>query len=254
MERRPVTVAIAVGVVIGFAEAAPLFQLPLFFKAVLGYGALGATLATLPFIAALVVAGPIAGVLITRFGPRTLVAAGLAAVGLGNLVAALVLGPQVPYVSLILPFVLIGAGFVVGTTVRTAIIFASVSRGLPATAAALNEASVLVGSRIGLVGLTVITTRLALDAYASSLGSIDPGQRDAAVAAFRRSARRHRDAGDRRDRPDARPGRHRPLCIRLHRGASGEPRPDGPAGARRSADRLDRARPARSADHRLGPP
>ncbi len=98
--------------------------------------------------------------------------------------AAIVLGPQVAYVSLILPFVLIGAGFVVATTVRTAIIFASVSRGLPATAAALNEASVLVGSRIGLVGLTVITTRLALDAYANSLGNIDPSQRDAAVAAF----------------------------------------------------------------------
>ncbi len=61
IDRRPVTVAIVVGVIIGFAEAAPLFQLPLFFRAVLEYGALGATLATAPFIVALVVAGPIAG-------------------------------------------------------------------------------------------------------------------------------------------------------------------------------------------------
>ncbi len=185
IERRPVTVAIVVGVVVGFAEAAPLFQLPLFLDVVLRYGTLVATLATAPFILALIVAGPVAGVLISRFGPRTLIAAGVGAVGVGNLLAALALGPRVPYPTLVLPFVLIGAGFVVATTVRTAIIFASVSRGLPATAAALNEGSVLVGSRIGLVVVTVVTTRLALDAYAGTLGGLDPAARDAAVAAFR---------------------------------------------------------------------
>ena len=39
---------------------------------------------------------------------------------------------------------------------RTAIIFASVPRGLPATAAALNEASLAVGNRIGIVLVTAI--------------------------------------------------------------------------------------------------
>ena len=58
----------------------------------------------------------------------------------------MIAGPGTGYVLFVLPLVLIGAGFVVATTVRTAIIFASVPRGLPATAAALNEAS-LAGAR-----------------------------------------------------------------------------------------------------------
>ncbi|HEX5013314.1 MAG TPA: MFS transporter [Candidatus Limnocylindrales bacterium] len=185
VSRRPVTVAIAVGVVLGLAQAAPLFQLPLFLRAVLGYGVIVATVATAPFIVALVAAGPVAGALISRFRPRDLVAAGLGAVGLGNVLTAVVLGRDTPYFSLVAPLVLIGAGFVVGTTVRTAIIFASVSRGLPATAGALNEASILVGSRIGLAALTALITQRALDLYGGSLGAIDPAGREAAVGAFR---------------------------------------------------------------------
>jgi MFS family permease len=185
VDRRPVTVAIAAGVIVSFAQAAPLFQLPLFFKLVLHYGALGATIATAPFAIALVVAGPVAGALLARFGPRTLMAGGLAVVGLGNILAALVIGDQAPYVALATSLALIGIGFVIATTVRTAVIFASVSRGLPATAAALNEASVLVGGRIGLATLTALITERALETYAGSLGAIDPVQRDTAVAAFR---------------------------------------------------------------------
>jgi MFS family permease len=185
VDRRPVTVAIAVGVVVSFAQAAPLFQLPLFFKLILDYGPLLATLATAPFIAALVIAGPLAGVLLTRFGPRILMAGGLATVGLGNIAAAAVIGQQVVYLAMAVSLALIGLGFVVATTVRTAVIFASVSRGLPATAAALNEASVLVGTRIGLATLTALITQRALDTYAASSGIADPGQREAAIANFR---------------------------------------------------------------------
>jgi MFS family permease len=185
VDRRPVTVAVAVGVIVSFAQAAPLFQLPVFFNLVLGYGAFLATIAIAPFVLALIVAGPVAGAVLSRIGPRTLVAAGLAAVGLGNVIAALVIGQEVVYVAIAVPLVLIGAGFVVATTVRTAIIFASVPRGLPASAAAINEASVLVGSRIGFAALTAVITQRALDIYAGSLLGVDSAQRDSAVGAFR---------------------------------------------------------------------
>ena len=184
VERRPVAIAVAVGVIVAFAQAAPLFQLTIFFNLILGYGAVWAAIATAPFILALVAAGPVAGLLLARFKPRTLVAGGLAAVGLGNIVAAALIGQDVWYLAMILPLVLIGAGFVLATTIRTAIIFASVSGSLPATAAALNEASLLVGTRIGLAALTALITQRALDIYAASLGTSDPGQ-TAAVAAFR---------------------------------------------------------------------
>jgi MFS family permease len=185
LDRRPITVAIAVGVVMGFAQAAPLFQLPLFLQIVLRYGALGATIATIPFMLALILAGPVAGVLLRRSRPRTLIAGGVAALGLGNLIAAAVLGSGAELLALILPFVLLGGGFVVGTTIRTAVIFASVDRKLPATAAALNQASLQVGGRIGLVVMTVLVTRIAVDRYGATLAALDPGQRDAAIATFR---------------------------------------------------------------------
>jgi hypothetical protein len=113
------------------------------------------------------------------------VAGGLATLGLGNIVAALLLGRDAAYAGFIVPLALIGLGFVIGTTVRTAIIFASVSRAMPGTAAALNEASILVGSRIGLAALTALITQRALDAFAGSLGPVDAATRDEAVEAFR---------------------------------------------------------------------
>ena len=51
------------------------------------------------------------------------------------------------------------------TTVRTAIVFASTPRGLSASAAAINEASVGLGSRIGIVAAT---TALAVAALGSA--------------------------------------------------------------------------------------
>ena len=58
-------------------------------------------------------------------------------------------------------------------------------RGLPATAAALNEASVALGSRAALVVVTVLVTTLALDHYAASLAGKTAGEISAAVDAFR---------------------------------------------------------------------
>ena len=101
------------------------------------------------------------------------------------IVIAAILRPGAGYLGFAMSFVLIGAGFVIATTVRTAIIFASLPRGLPATAAALNEASVALGSRAALVVVTVLVTTLALDSYAASLGGRPPGEATAAVEAFR---------------------------------------------------------------------
>ena len=154
VDRRAVSVALFVGFIVGYAQTAPLVQLPIYFQIALGYGPILAVVATIPFMAALVVAGPVAGILIGRFQPRTIVVGGVAAVGAGNILAALVLGPRTPYIGFGVAMLLIGAGFVVATTVRTAIIFASVPRGLPATAAALNEVSVSMGARAALVLIT----------------------------------------------------------------------------------------------------
>jgi len=205
LDRRALGAALAVGVAIGFAQAVPLMLLPVVFEYPLNYGTLFAIFAIAPFAVALLLAGPIAGILLRRFGPRGIMASGTLAVGLANLLLALVLIAIVGFVRgfysdnpataravlgaahyllFIGPLVLIGAGFVLGTTVRTAIVFASTPRGLPASAAAINEASVGLGSRIGIVAAT---TLLATSAVASARQIAElraPADANALVAEF----------------------------------------------------------------------
>ena len=73
----------------------------------------------------------------------------------------------------------------VATTVRTAIIFASVPQGLPATAAALNEASISVGSRIGIVFVTAVVAEVATAAYTECVAALPAADASAAISAFR---------------------------------------------------------------------
>ena len=185
IERRPVTIALFVGLVIAIAQIVPMSQLPLYFGVGMGYGPIFGILALVPLFAALVVAGPVAGFLLARFRPRILITGGVLAIGLGDLLVAALIGPTTTYLAFIVPLILIGGGFVVATTVRTAIIFASVPRGLPATAAALNEASIEVGTRAGIVVVTGILAEVAIAAYTASVAGQPPAQVDALVATFR---------------------------------------------------------------------
>ncbi len=170
---------------IAISQTVPMMQLPLYFHLVLGYGPLLATVALAPLFAALLLAGPVAGILLARYSPRTLVGAGVVAIGAADLLLWAIATPSAGYVLFVIPCVLVGAGFVVATTVRTAIIFASVPRGLPATAAALNEASIAVGSRIGIVLVTAVVAQTAIATYTASVAGLPPAEAQQSIAAFR---------------------------------------------------------------------
>ena len=174
VDRRPVTIALFAGVVIAIAQSVPMVLLPTYFAIVPRYGPLFGLAAVAPLFVGLVLAGPIAGWLLSRLSPRVLVAAGLIVVGAGNLLVSVMAGPGTGYVLFVLPLLFIGIGFVVATTVRTAIIFASVPRGLPATAAALNEASIAVGNRMGIVLVTAIVSLVSMAALDASLNGLAP--------------------------------------------------------------------------------
>jgi MFS family permease len=141
--------ALAAGLVIGFSQAVPMLALPAFFTAVQGIDGFFANFLLAPFVVALLVAGPASGWLLARYSPRVLIIGGVLAIAAGDLAFYAVLAPDTPYLMLIVPFLLVGAGFVVSTAIRTAVIFASTPRRLPATAAALNETSIGVGARLG---------------------------------------------------------------------------------------------------------
>ncbi len=137
-----------------------------------------------PLFAALVLAGPVAGFLLSRYSPRTLVGFGVVAVGLADGLLWLISTPSAGYLAFIVPCLLVGAGFVIATTVRTAIIFASVPRGLPATAAALNESSLAAGNRVGIVMVTAIVAQVALATFTASVASLPANEAQQAIAGF----------------------------------------------------------------------
>jgi len=183
--RRRVAIALVVGVVIAISQTAAMLNLPLYFNLVLGYGPLWAIVALIPLFGALVLAGPVAGFLLERVKPRWLVGGGVIFVGIGNLALAVVSTGSASYLGFVIPCLLIGAGFVVATTVRTAIIFASLPEGLPATAAALNEASIAVGTRIGIVLVTAIVAQVAMSTFSASVAGLPAADATAAIDAFR---------------------------------------------------------------------
>ena len=183
IDLRPVTIALFAGVVVAFAQIAPSLEAPVFFHVVQGWGTLAATVAIAPFVIALLVAGPVAGILLRRYRPRTLVAGGMFILGLGDLAFALV-NPSTPYLYFLVPFVAIGAGFVVATTVRTAIIFASVPRRLPSTAAALNQTSLLVGSQLGVAVVTTLVTLYSTNHLQGQLATSPGADPTATLADF----------------------------------------------------------------------
>ena len=183
--RRRVAVALFVGVTIAVSETAAVLNLPLYFRLVLRYEPLLAAVAIAPLAGALLLAGPVAGMLLKRVPPRWLVGGGVILVGIGNLVLAAVATESASYVAFVLPCLLVGAGFVVATTVRTAIIFASVPDGLPASAAALNESSISLGRRIGIVLVSAVVANVAMTTYATSVAGLPPADATAAITAFR---------------------------------------------------------------------
>ena len=172
-------------VVVAISQTAAMLNLPLYFHLVLGYGPLVATIALAPLFAALVLAGPVAGFLLERVAPRWLVGGGVIAIGLANFVLAAFATPSASYLGFVIPCLLVGTGFAIATTVRTAIIFASVPEGLPATAAALNESSMTVGSRLGIVLVSAVVAQVALAHYSTSVIGLPAADAATAIEAFR---------------------------------------------------------------------
>jgi len=178
LDVRGMGAALVVGVAVGFAQVVPLILLPSMFQYALDYGAFFAMLAIAPFAIALLLAGPVSGILIHRYGPRGMMALGTLMVGGANIGLALILarsGIDSQYAAFVVPLILIGAGFVVSTTVRTAIVFAATPRGLPASAAGINQASVALGSRLGIVAGTAAMATAAV----ASARTIVEGRPDA---------------------------------------------------------------------------
>ena len=87
-----------------------LFLLPQFLQAAQGHGPLGVGLRLLPWTSPLFVFAPLGGSLVNRLGERTLVVAGLLLQAIGMAWIGWIAAPALPFVYLVAPLVIAGAG------------------------------------------------------------------------------------------------------------------------------------------------
>ncbi|WP_171163392.1 MFS transporter [Streptomyces sp. I05A-00742] len=131
----------------------------------LGYGPAATGLAYLPMVAALIGTSPLAtNVLLPRFGPRPVIAAGAALAACG-LVLLAALGLDSAYPTAVLPaLVLAGAGLGTIITATTSLATLGVGAADAGVASAAVNAMQYVGGSVGVALLTTVSTA-ATDSY-----------------------------------------------------------------------------------------
>src|ERR1700733_638256 len=126
-----------------------IFMITQYFQLLRGYDPLGAGLATLPF--AFVTAGfsPLAMLLMRRFGTKLVVAAGLATMSAGFVVAATTAATTPYWGKVVIAMVLMAAGLGLTTGPATDAIMGAVPRGKAGAGAAVNDTTREVGGTLG---------------------------------------------------------------------------------------------------------
>lgn len=108
------SIGFAAGNVAGFALYSSMygvvFFLPQFLQTVQGNDALGVGLRLLPWTATLFVFAPVGGALVNRLGERPLVVGGLLLQAIGFAWIALRASPAMPYIEIVAPLIVAGAG------------------------------------------------------------------------------------------------------------------------------------------------
>jgi EmrB/QacA subfamily drug resistance transporter len=126
-----------------------IFMITQYFQVVRGYNPLGAGIATLPF--AFVTAGfsPLAMLLMRRFGTKLVVAAGLAVMGAGFLVAATTAVNEPYWHTVIISMTLMAAGLGLTTGPATEAIMGALPRGKAGAGSAVNDTTRELGGTLG---------------------------------------------------------------------------------------------------------
>jgi len=142
---------------------AMLFLTPLYLQSVHGASALRAALELLPMWVAFVVVAQLSGPLANRFGARTIICAGMGAMGAGMLMFAAFLGGALPAIEAAL--LVIGIGLGLNTAPIQNVAVASVPPARAGTASGLVNTARMVGATLG---VAVLGLMLSGDAAAAS--------------------------------------------------------------------------------------
>ena len=134
------------------------FFLAQFLQTVLGYGPLGAGLGLLPWTAMLFVSAPLAGVLVNRFGERTIIVSGLLLQAGAFAWIGLIARPSLAYHELVAPLIIAGFGALAIPVSQNTVVGSVAANEIGKASGAFNMLRQL-GAAFGVALLAVVFTR-----------------------------------------------------------------------------------------------
>jgi EmrB/QacA subfamily drug resistance transporter len=164
-----------VAFIVSFAMLAMFFFIALYMQNIKGYSPLQAGVRFLPSTAVIVFAGPIAGRLTDRVGPRPLMTSGLLMVA-GSLFWQGHLAVDTPYASLAGAFVLMGFGMGLVMSPMSTAAMNSVEQSKAGVASGILSMSRMVGGSFGVAAMGALISGLG----SHRLGQLLPGLSDSA--------------------------------------------------------------------------
>jgi EmrB/QacA subfamily drug resistance transporter len=168
-----------------FGMFGAIFFLSQFLQTVQGYTPLSAGLRVLPWTGVMMLLAPLVGALITRWGAKPLVVAGLALQTVGLLWLALVIDAGTPYVDMIVPFIVAGVGMTLFFVPLASLVLGSVPPALEGVASGTNSAFRELGGVLGIAVLGAVFS--SSGGYSSSqafVSGFTPAIEVGAVAVF----------------------------------------------------------------------
>lgn len=152
-----------------FSQTAVFFHLSNYFQVLLQTTPVQSAMMLLPLTLSLFTFSLIAGTLVNRFKIRTLIVGGTLVLAFSLFLFSRMINPQMGNWSLVLPMLLLGAGYSVANVPRMNALLSSAPRALAGTASATNNAVMQLGNAMGIAVTVALVTTFGRNYYRGEL-------------------------------------------------------------------------------------
>jgi len=163
------SVGVLLFMVIGFGSIGAFFQLSTYLQSLQKVSPIQASLTLLPYTLSLFVFAILAGGWVGKRSNRLLIGGGLALMTLGLAAMAVLLNPAAGFWVYLVPLVLLGGGQSIANIPRMSAVLATAPPELAGAASATNNASMQLGSALGIAVMGALFQGFARTAYTSDL-------------------------------------------------------------------------------------
>ncbi|MCC5574058.1 DHA2 family efflux MFS transporter permease subunit [Microtetraspora sp. AC03309] len=168
---RNLSVSIGTGlmIMVAFSMFGAMFFLTFFFQGVHGLSPMDSGLRMLPMSAGMIVASPLAGILIGKLGPKVTIAGGMLVTAVAMFLMSR-LGVDAAFIDTAIPFVLLAFGLSPVFVGATEIIVGNAPEDLSGVAGGVQQSAMQVGGALGTAILGAVVSGKVADVFAGHLG------------------------------------------------------------------------------------